>query len=69
MTDQVPNIQAPSSVSDLDNLAKRIEVALVEVGAALLTSVQRAAEVGHLLAQAKEQVAHGQWETWVASSV
>ncbi len=65
MTDQVPNIQAPSPVSDLDDLAKQIEVALVEVGVALLTSVQRAAEVGHLLAQAKEQVDHGQWLTWV----
>lgn len=56
------------SVSDLDTLAKQIDAAHVEVGAALLTSVQRAAEVGHLLAQAKEQVPFGQWEAWVASN-
>ena len=65
MTDQAPNIQAPSSVSDLDDLAKQIDAAHVEVRAALLTSVQRAAEVGYLLAQAKEQIPFGQWETWV----
>ncbi len=52
----------------LNILAKQIEVALVEVGVALLTSVQRAAEVGHLLAQAKEQVPHGQWKAWVAEN-
>ncbi len=62
---EVLKIRAPGSASDLDSLAKQIDAAHVEVGAALLTSVQRAAEVGHLLAQAKEQVPHGQWETWV----
>ena len=50
---------------DLDDLAKQIDAAHIEVGAALLTSVRRAAEAGHLLAQAKEQVPHGQWEAWV----
>ena len=59
-------IQASNAVPDLDNLAKQIDAAHAEVGAALLTSVQRAAEVGHLLTQAKEQVPFGQWEIWIA---
>ena len=36
MADKVLNIQAPSSVSDLDDLAKQIDAAHVEVGVALL---------------------------------
>ena len=61
-------VLSPTEVSDLDTLAKQIDAAHVEVGAALLTSVQRAAEVGHLLIQAKEQVHFGQWETWVTEN-
>ncbi len=68
MANQSLQVPAPSSVSDLDNLAKEIDAAHLEVGAALLTSVQRAAEVGHLLAQAKEQVPFGQWEAWVTEN-
>ncbi len=60
--------RARRSVSDLDTLAKQIDAAHVEVLGVLLTSVQWAAEAGHLLAQAKEQVPHGQWETWVAEN-
>ena len=68
MADQALENRAPNSVSDLDNLAKQIDAAHVAVEDALLTSVQRAAEAGHLLAQAKEQVPHGQWETWVTEN-
>ena len=60
--------RARRSVSDLDTLAKQIDAAHGEVLGVLLTSVQWAAEAGHLLAQAKEQVPHGQWETWVAEN-
>ena len=61
-------VLSPTEVSDLDTLAKQIDAAHVDVGTALLASVQRAAEAGHLLAQAKAQVPHGQWETWVAEN-
>ena len=44
--------QAPNTISDLDNLAKQIDAAHAGVGQALLASVQRAAQAGHLLAQA-----------------
>ena len=58
----------PNSVSDLDSLRKQINAAHVEVLAVLLTSVQWAAEAGHLLAQAKELVSYGQWEIWVTEN-
>ena len=68
MVAQALDTRAPGSVSDLDNLAKQINAAHAAVHTALLTSVERAVEAGQLLAQAKEQVPHGQWEAWVAES-
>ncbi len=65
MTGQTLKIQAPNKVSDLDSLAKQIDAAHVEVRRVLLTSVQLAAEAGHLLAQAKALVPFGKWEAWV----
>ena len=53
---------------DLADLAKQIDAAHIEVAAALLTGVQRAAEVGHLLEQAKVLAGHGRWETWVTEN-
>ena len=69
MADHALENRAPSSVSDLDSLAKQIDAAHVAVLSVLLSSVQLAAEAGHLLAQAKEQVPFGQWETWVAENI
>ena len=68
MAKQDLEILPPTEVSDLDSLAKQIDAAHVEVRRVLLTSVQLAAEVGHLLAQAKEQVPFGQWEAWIAEN-
>ena len=69
MAKQALEIQASTEVSDLDSLARQIDAAHVEVRRVLLTSVQLAAEAGHLLAQAKEQVPFGQWEAWVEKNI
>ena len=61
-------VLSPTEVSDLDTLAKQIDAAHVAVLGVLLSSVQLAAEAGHLLAQAKALVPFGQWETWVTSN-
>ena len=68
MPTQPPKIRASNEVLDLDTLANQIDAAHVAVSRALLTSVQLAAEAGHLLAQAKEKVSFGQWETWVVEN-
>ncbi len=68
MEDHALEVLSPNEVAGLDSLAKQIDAAHVEVLRVLLTSVQLAAEAGHLLAQAKEQVPFGQWEIWVSEN-
>lgn len=61
-------VQASRKVCNLDGLAKRIDTAHVAAQAAIQAGAQKAIEAGQLLLQAKTQVPHGQWETWVTQN-
>ena len=53
MEDHALEVLSPNEAPDLDTLAKQIDAAHVAGVGVLLSSVQLAAEAGHLLAQAK----------------
>jgi len=52
----------------LGDLAKRINATYLECGAIAKTALEHALEVGRLLLQAKDQVGHGEWASWVMAN-
>ena len=52
----------------LPSLAKRINAAIIEAEGHARSAMDTALTAGALLIEAKQQVAHGEWENWLASN-
>ncbi len=65
----VPALQAQAEVVLLDDLVTQINDAHAEVERAFRIGIDHALRAGELLLQAKKQVLHGKWETWLKGNV
>lgn len=59
----------PFDYASLGNHADIAEMAALEIGEQLNTQVRAFNEIGRLLCEVKEKLAHGQWTSWLAHEI